>query len=270
MFDRVIEKPRGSRWKTAVIIGSAVAHAIAAAALVVGALWKIEKLPLAVATRIELAPRPPTGESAPAGGAKLQTIKVAKVVRPAKRVVTEPVQPQVKTVTDAPPATGTDTGGGGGGGTGTDPDGKGTCLVEPCAGVETETPPEEPPPQAECTDKACRCAKDPSLAECRPPVVAPDVAKGLRVAGNEKIYPPESVKVDMLHQGKETVQGVFQICVGADGGVDSVRTMRSTGFRAYDDELTGEMRRWRYRAYRVGGVASPMCTVQVVVYRMSR
>ncbi|HVK73072.1 MAG TPA: energy transducer TonB [Kofleriaceae bacterium] len=272
MFDRVIEKPARRRWKTAVIVGSAVVHGLAAAVLVVSAMWKIDKLPVAVATRIELGPRPPTGESAPAAGQKLDVQKVAKVVKPTRKLVLEPVQPQVKTDVPDVAASGTDTGGQGGGGgrggDGTDPDAKGTCLVEPCAGIGDAT---EPAVEKEtCTDQACRCKQDPTLAECRPPIVPPGVAKGLRTSGNEQIYPPESVKVEMLHQGKETVQGTFQLCISAGGAIDSVRVLRSTGFRSYDDELVREMRAWQYRPYKVGGVASPMCTVQVIVYRMRR
>ncbi len=265
MFDRVIEKPRPRPWTTVVIIGSAIAHGLALAVLIVAGMWKIDKLQYTNTTDITFSPRPPPGDAGRAPGKKLDVLR-PKVVTLEKKVVkdTQPallaavVPPVAATPPDAAPGDGDGPGDGPGDGDGPDGDGTtgtGDCPVAPCAPDRTGDEPAEP---------------DVVPDVVKPVNLPPQVARGLRISGNEKIYPPESVKVDMLHQGKDTLQGTFQICVGTRGLIESVRIMKSTGYRSYDDELTGEMRQWRYRPYLVGGLASPMCAVEVVVFRMRK
>jgi TonB family protein len=194
-----------------------------------------------------------------------------------------PVQPTI--VKDPPP----DTGGGGAttgtgttGGTGTDPLATGTCEGPDCvADCVTDCGHDEP----ECSDgtdndgdgkidkndPACLAgevleSKDPKAT----PILPPSVAKGLRLSGNEQIYPPEITRVEMLHQGKDAVQATVQVCVSAGGTVDNVRLLKATGFRDYDEVLTREIREWKYKPYLVDGKKSPMCTVSIIIYRMKK
>jgi len=263
MFEDLIEKPRPKRWKTAVIVGSALIHAAALGGVAVAAMWKIDKLDLASAADITFqAPLPP-GESAPPPAARLAVAKAT--TKPPKVKPPVPVQPTVVkdpvqvTATGAATTDDPDAVNDGPGGDGNDPDADplstGRCLTPPCSGIETDR---EPPPVVERTEVK------------KPPIVPPNVAKGLRVSGNDQIFPPELVRVDMLHQGKDKVQATVQICVGADGTVDQVRLMKATGFASYDDKLVGEMRAWRYKPYLVDGRPSPMCTVAIVIYRMRK
>ena len=256
MFDAITEKPRPRRWQTAVIIGSAAAHAAALAMVVVGAMWHVEKLDLHNPADITFRVPPPPGESAPPPAAEKLAVKTAtpKVVKVKPDVI---VQPLIVADPDPVPTGGGggDQTGGGGGGSGTDPEAKGTCLVEPCIDGSDGDPPKRDPVV---------------VVEKKPPVVPPHVAKGLRVSGNDQIYPPELVRVEMLHQGKDMVQATVQLCVSAQGQVDSLRFLKRTGFKGYDDTLAREMREWQYKPYRVDGVPSPMCTVAVVIYRMRK
>jgi TonB family protein len=282
MFDAITEKPKPRRWQTAVIIGSALAHAAVFTGVVVGAMWQVDKLDLANGVDITFrVPSPPGESSPPPAAAKLAVqSEHPKVVKVKPDV---PVQPTI--VKDPEPQTGgggDSTGTGKTGGTGTDPTATGTCEGPDCnTGCITDCGEEKP----ECsdgkdndgdgkTDKA-----DPACLAGEPfekddpkatPILPPSVAKGLRLSGNEQIYPPEMTRVDMLHQGKDVVQATVQVCVGAHGSVDNVRLLKATGFRDYDDVLTREIREWKYKPYLVDGKPSPMCTVAVIIYRMKK
>lgn len=280
MFDAITEKPRPRRWQTAVIIGSAVVHAAAIAAVVVGAMWQVEKLELTSNVDVTLRVPPPPGDSSPPPAAaelKVQN-EQTKVV---KRKPDVPVQPTV--VTDPEPQVATGGGGdtkGTGTGTGTDPNatGTGTCLTPPCLdGGDGDEKPEcsdgednDSDGKIDADDPACKAgntseSKDPVVA---PPVVPPNVAKGLRISGNENIYPPETTRVEMMHQDKKMVQATVQVCVSSRGSVDNIRMLKRTGFQAYDEVLAREIREWKYKPYLVDGRPSPMCTVTVIIYRM--
>ena len=279
MFDAIIEKPRPRRWQTAVIIGSALVHAAAIAGVVVGAMWQVDKLDLASNIDVTFRVPPPPGESAPPPAAQKLAVKTdtTKLVKVKPPVV---VQPTI--VKDPEP----DTGGGGTGdpdatgpgGTGTDPTATGTCEGPDCVGGGDEKPEcrdeidNDRDGKIDAEDPACKAGEDTESEDpvVEPPVLPPHVAKGLRLSGNEQIYPPEMTRVEMLHQGKDVVQATIQVCVSRDGDVDSVRLIKKTGFKAYDDVLAREIREWRYKPYLVDGKKSPMCTVAVVIYRMKK
>jgi outer membrane biosynthesis protein TonB len=281
MFDAITEKPRPRRWQTAVIIGSALAHAAVITGVVVGAMWQVEKLDLASGIDITFRVPPPPGESAPPPAAKKLAVQTEQV-KPVKVTPQVPVQPTI--VKDPEPDTsggGGDTKGTGTDGNGTDPTATGTCVGAECVpgGLDTGTG------KPECSDgvdndgdgktdrddPACKAGEDVESKDPKQtPVLPPNVAKGLRLSGNEQIYPPEMTRVEMLHQGKDVVQATVQVCVGARGSVDSVRLLKATGFRDYDAVLTREIREWKYRPYFVDGKASPMCTVAVIIYRMKK
>ncbi|HUQ07402.1 MAG TPA: energy transducer TonB [Kofleriaceae bacterium] len=282
MFDAIIEKPKHRRWQTAVIIGSAVIHAAAIAGVVVGAMWQVDKLELTSNVDVTMRVPPPPGESSPPPAQKLavqsektEPVKVKPPVPVQPTVVKDPV-PVVPTGGGDPTATGTGTGTG----TGTDPTatGSGDCPLGGCVG-EDESKPEcedgldnDDDKLVDDKDPACKAGeltegKDPVAA---PPIVPPGIAKGLRLSGTEQIFPPEMVRVDMLHQGKDMVQATIQVCVSAGGTVDSVRLLKRTGFPAYDEVLTREIREWKYKPYVIGGKKSPMCTVAVIIYRMKK
>lgn len=282
MFDAITEKPRPRRWQTAVIIGSAAVHAAAIAAVVVGAMWQVEKLDIASNVDVTFSVPPPPGESAPPpAAAKLDVQK--ERVEPPKVKPDVPVQPTVVKDPDPPKTTG---GGGVPDGTGTDPNSQGTdptatgtCLSGPCTGGGGEEKPEcsdgednDGDSFVDGADPACKEGNDRESEDpvVKPPIVPPGVAKGLRISGNENIYPPEMVRVDMMHAGKDVVQATVQVCVSKSGTVDSVRLIKKTGFTAYDDVLSREIREWRYKPYLIGGRPSPMCTVAMIVYRMKK
>lgn len=260
MFDRVIPVSSPSRgWRTFLIVGTVAGHAAVLVALVLVAFWKIEKLPLSDDREVllSIAPEaPPPGGPPP--GQRLTPIE--RAVIPPKIKPDVPVQP-TKVVT---PAVAVKTGGP-----------AGTGPTGPGVGTNRDGPPDS----TEIGDGACGtppCGEtkpvvvEKKIVETKAVILAPDVAAGLRIAGNEKIYPPDSVKVAMVHADQGMVQATIKLCVDASGGIESVKLMKSTGYRDYDALLTSTMQSWRYRPYKVNGVATPMCTVQIVIYRMRK
>lgn len=272
MFDQVVSRPRRRTLKSALIVGSAVVHAAAVAGLVVAALWQVDRLPLG-ADPVDIAikmPMPPMGAAAlPAGKrqdilppkvAQVPKIRVTGVVQPTKQAVEPAVATGPAGPTDGPP-------GGGAGGDG-----------PPCR-LATDAPSDLPicatGPTPPCTDPPCTEDGDPP--EAKPPVVAerheivnvpPTVAKGLRLSGDEQVFPARMTQLAMVHDGKTQVRGTFQVCVDEGGSISSVRRLASTGYADYDGALMDAMRGWRYKPYAVDGKAAPMCTVQVFVYRI--
>lgn len=259
MFDQVVTRPR-ARWpKTALIVGSAAVHAVGIATLAVVAMWQVDKLPIReLPPLLVQAPRLPAGAEAPRAGTRLDVpprttkIKVKDTVQPT-RTVTEPA---------VAPSTGGEPGAGPAGpGDGPACEGPQCADLPPCA-----EPPCEPVPDP---DPVVEPPPDPP-----PPVVhdtvtlPPTMAKGLRIAGDEQVFPDRTVALAMLHDGKSEVRGTFKLCVGEDGQVTSVRKMVSTGYDPYDQALTAAMQGWRYRPYLVDGTPAPMCTVQLFVYRI--
>lgn len=281
MFDAITEKPKPRRWQTAVIIGSAAVHAAVIAGVVVGAMWQVDKLDLTSNVDVTMRVPPPPGDSSPPPAAG--TLEVQKEKRLPPKVLPKDMVQKTEVKDPEPPK---DTGGGSStngqiGGTGTDPTATGTCPAGNCTGGGGDDPGGDDETKPECADGIDNdkdgkidggdpaCASGKTAEDQDPtPVVPPGVSKGLRMSGNENIYPPEMVRVEMMHQDKKMVQATVQLCVSKGGAVDSVRLLKKTGFQAYDEVLVREIREWKYRPYLVGGKPSPMCTVAVIIYRM--
>ena len=259
MFEQIVTRPPRRAIKSVLIVGSAVVHAVVVAGIVVAGMWKVDLLPLGPdrADIVLNVPKPPSGAAQlPAGQAQTVIKPHIIKVRPKDAVQPSIVKP------DSPPTVAVSTTAAIGTGLGT-----GDTAID---GDETDGPP--------CPAEPCVIGGDPvdpvePAVTTPPPVkkpdtVRPDLARGLRTSGDEQIFPPRTVQLDMVHAGKDRVQGTFQLCVDERGSVSSVRQLKSTGYQAYDSELIDAMRRWRYRPYLVAGEPAPMCTVQVFVYRI--
>ena len=97
-------------------------------------------------------------------------------------------------------------------------------------------------------------------------VVPPTVLQGLRISGDTQIQAPDTVKTEMLRDGKDRAVGTIKVCIAADGGISSVSVLGSTKYPAYDAKLVSTARSWRYRAYTVNGRAMPACSTVTFVY----
>ncbi len=269
MFDQVVVRPRVKVVKSVLVVGSAVAHAAVVAGLMVAAMWHIERVPVgAFAADLTFS------NTLPQGAAELPAGKPQLVVKPHLTRIKEVTQPTIippDQIQPSGPVGGPDIGSTLGGGDGphcrlaADP----ASDLPLCA---TDLPP--------CAEPPCSTDGDPPEV-IKPPVIAPvlivppTVAKGLRVAGDEQIFPSRVTQLAMIDDGKTTVHGTFQLCVDAAGAISSVRRLASTGYNAYDAALQDAMRGWRYRPYQLESpsgsghmIPAPMCTVQMFVYRI--
>jgi len=266
MFDSIAPPPI-SRRRRIFFASSGIAHGAAVAALIVAAMWRVDKLSFTREhTPVSMMPEPPPGNSG--GGAKPAAAppKTEKKHIIKKAIVKVPVQPVNVTTTtepseptDEPPGDG---GGGDGKGSG-EPTGGGGCTPGvDCIGDAVVTPPEPKP----CSDPSR--AND---ADCKPPapqVVAPTAIEALRIAGTTQIQPPDEVKMMMHHDGHDKIRGTFRVCLDTSGAVTSTRAIRSTGYDSYDDRLSAEMAGWRYRPFTVNGTAVAVCSAVTFVYSM--
>jgi TonB family protein len=207
MFDAV-ESSGGRRWRTAVIVGSALAHAGTIAGLVVATMWQVEKL------------------ESPSSAV------------PATTEVTVRSEPTVERNVERE--------------NWIDCDGPGP------RDWRIPTPP-VPPPEL-----------PPPFGRPDGPLVPPNVARALRIAGDDQIHPPPSVRRAMRHEARDRLTATVLMCAGTDGRVHHLRMLRSSGYEAYDRTLLAAMRAWRYRPYRVEGRASAMCSVTVFTYAAVR
>jgi hypothetical protein len=252
------QNPRSTRNRRIFLTGSGLAHIGFAAFFVIAGMWKIEKLPIDRMVPTNLATFIPPGDSG--GGAP--PAAVAQIVKVKKQIVKARVQPvvmasKVETPTtdeaatdpNATPGNGT---GGDGHGLDRPTDGAG-CVSPPCGVGEPSAPVEK---------------KDIVPPVVAPPttMVAPSVVAGLRISGETQIAPSDIVANAIVRDGADRVIGTFKICLSSQGSVSSVRTLKSTGYPAYDADITQGMQTWRYRAYIIGGAAVPVCSVVTFAY----
>jgi hypothetical protein len=90
-----------------------------------------------------------------------------------------------------------------------------------------------------------------------------------RIAGEKAIQPDDVTRMDISRSGKDRIVGTFKLCINAEGAIQSVTMMKSTGFSPYDTKIQGTIRSsWRYRPFNVNGKAVPVCTAVTFIYSM--
>jgi TonB family protein len=275
MFDAMTHRPARQRWGSLFLIGSLTLHAAAAMALIIAAMWKIERLvperqPVEIRGRHSAFTDPgpePAPERKPTGPRPPTHRKPPSV----------PVQPSVA-VEPEPVATGgggepgevaaTDDGGGGG---------TGRCVGDGCGGGTGDTlaAVDRCGDGAVTGDEQCDdgngVAGDGCSASCQRE--APrrvnggrQVIESLRVAGETRILPPADVQTQMVRSGVDRTRAVLRVCLGADGRVEESRFLKGTGFAGYDQRLQSAVATWRYRPYSVNGQAVAVCGTVEFVY----
>ena len=104
-----------------------------------------------------------------------------------------------------------------------------------------------------------------------PPVptqnVAPTVLDANRIGGDKDISPDPSIQTEISRAGIESIVGAFKICLTAEGTIDTVTQLKSTGFPAYDTKIQSTIRRtWRYRPFIVNRRPAQVCTAVRFIY----
>jgi protein TonB len=115
--------------------------------------------------------------------------------------------------------------------------------------VAAPPPPPPPPPPA-------------------PPAnVAPQALDANRISGEKNIVPDDVTKTEIGRSGKDKIVGSYKLCITAEGNINSVVQLKSTGFPSYDQKIQGTIRgEWRYRPFMVNGKAAPVCTAVTFIY----
>jgi TonB family protein len=255
MFEHIAERPAIRRsWPALILTTSIVGHTAAGVALLVVAMWQIARLaPPERQVRVSVAsPAPVSVDEPPPSVRAKPRARPTPSSRPGRELVqtnkssesTE--EPAVEITFGAPEGPGNENG---------VPDGRGT---NPVAGIGEGGPGVIMPP--------IKVQQPPPAPE--PRTIPEHMLKGTRIAGNEQIRPPESVRLDMVRTGTRRLTASIKMCLDAQGRVESVDILKSTGHDAYDREFLREMRGWRYQPYRIGGDAAPVCTPITFVYDM--
>jgi TonB family protein len=252
MFEQYAVAHRPARRSRAglFVLGSVLAHGGLVAALLVSAMWQIDKLrpeetAVVMGGRAGIPDLPP-GEPAPARKLDRPRVRVARDLTQRDRQA-EVAPPDATTGDDGDgdgDGDGPGDGAGGGGGLGV---GALPCESLPCDGLDRVAAPRPAEPRE----------------------VRPNLIEGHRIKGDPRIMAPDPVRLAMMRAGTSQLIGVVRMCLDRGGRVSSLELARSTGHEAYDARLLAEMRGWRYRPYRLdSGDTVAVCTTITFVYRM--
>lgn len=83
-----------------------------------------------------------------------------------------------------------------------------------------------------------------------------------RVRGKTMITPDD--KVGFGNRGR--VVGVFKVCFGESGSVDSVTMIDSTSIPAYDAKIIRELEKWQFRPFQIRGRSLRACAAFMFIY----
>jgi TonB family protein len=246
--------------RSRLIIASLTVHAAIVAALFITGFWRLDRLDAPRHTIDIVQPGPPP--PAPAGGPQVAQAEPFKR-KEARKVVKELRQPaEVQDETKPEPTanaapdsggSGSDVGPGNGSGP---PDSTGDCTDD--CGPPTDKPEPKPPVHDD------RCGPD----GCQPKVVSPTVIRGMRVAGETQIQPPDIEKTALMRSGTPRAAAAVKVCVGDTGAVTSLAMFKGSGYAGWDAAILGAMRNWRYKPHTIGGRAVPVCGVVTFVYEI--
>jgi hypothetical protein len=104
-----------------------------------------------------------------------------------------------------------------------------------------------------------------------PTNVTPARLENLRTAGTPHIIPDAQLRRAIIAAGKAKLSASFKLCISDTGDISAVNMLTSSGFPAYDRQISAEMlRQWRYQPYKINGVAIPVCAVVTIAYDVSK
>jgi TonB family protein len=104
------------------------------------------------------------------------------------------------------------------------------------------------------------------VVDDRPVTITADEAA--RIAGEREIPLPPAVKQALAAEGRREVVALAKLCLDRQGVPSQVTIARSTGYPEADARIASGMWKWRYRPYRVNGIAVPVCTAITFRYQL--
>ncbi|HEY1549297.1 MAG TPA: hypothetical protein VGG28_15835 [Kofleriaceae bacterium] len=88
----------------------------------------------------------------------------------------------------------------------------------------------------------------------------------VRVSGDKYIVPDDVSKVQMMRNGWDQVEPAIELCIDADGAVETEQIVHSSGLAGYDAKIGYSVQTWRFKPFLDGGHAVGVCTVVHFVY----
>lgn len=100
------------------------------------------------------------------------------------------------------------------------------------------------------------------------PQIVPQIAlEQQRIAGDKHILPPDEVRLAMKRANQSRLVTTMKMCLDANGSVESVLSLKSSGYPSYDTLLATTIKRtWKYRPFTINGKAVPVCTSVTFIY----
>ena len=229
------------KWAPPLLGAMLLFHFVLFVSMWVKTIWDIEQLDRPKNSMdLAIAAPPPPPPPPPKGGAKPKDV----VLTPKKIKVKDIVQPVKieKQEVQAPVETGDVNGVEGGV--------EGGAVGGDLNGVVAAPPPPPPPPPP-----------------APPQNVAPTALDANRIAGEKNIVPDDVTKTEIQRSGKDKLVGSFKLCITAEGNINTVNQLKSTGFAAYDSKIVNTIRgEWRYRPFVVNGKPAAVCTAVTFIY----
>jgi protein TonB len=235
------KKRKMPKWAPPLLGAMVLVHAVLFLSMWVKTIWDIEQLDRPKNSMdLAIAAPPPPPPPPPKGGVKPKDV----VITPKKIRVKDIVQPVKIEQKEAPPVVETGDVNGVEGGV------EGGAVGGDLNGVVAAPPPPPPPPPP-----------------APPQNVAPTALDANRIAGEKNITPDDVTKTEISRSGKDKLVGSFKLCITAEGNINTVNQLKSTGFAAYDNKIVNTIRgEWRYRPFVVNGKPAAVCTAVTFIY----
>jgi len=99
---------------------------------------------------------------------------------------------------------------------------------------------------------------------------APYVPNGLRLAGDQQVYPSASTLALMARDRTPRIVATLKLCLTADGDIASVKLVESSRYAAYDTALLAAVRTWRYAPAQANRATLPACSMVTFVYEVPK
>jgi len=98
--------------------------------------------------------------------------------------------------------------------------------------------------------------------------IAPGALEALRIKGNKNILPDVFVKRLLENSGEPRVVTAVKLCVDTTGKVSRVTVLKASGYPAYDEKITTEIKAWEFKPLVVDGRPAAACTAVKFIYQM--
>jgi protein TonB len=83
--------------------------------------------------------------------------------------------------------------------------------------------------------------------------VTPHVTNSYQLSRRTRIRPAPETEVRMERDGVTGAACTIELCISADGRVESARLAKTSGYDDYDQKLLKTVRTWTYRPYLLAG-----------------